>query len=576
MDQRTTKAASFFSESRIVADLCTNPLMLALMCNIYRGESYIPTNRPDVYEKCAVMLFERWDKGRGIRVTLPIEAHIRPAMMHLAHWIYADEGLQSGVTEQRLIAKTTDYLCPKRFEDRDEAESAAKQFIEFCRGRAWVFTDTGTTKEGDRLYQFTHRTFLEYFTAAQLVRTNPTPEPLLGVLLPKIVKREWDVVAQLAFQIQNKNVEGAGDELLTRVKNSAISLSNGEAWNLLSFATRCLEFIVPSPRVCRDLATTCVGLMIQRALQRPLREQMTFKHSEYADPREAIAGLLHASSENRRTIKETLQQELVRRINSANDDEALPAAELGLHIQICSHVPRRHLMRGETHEDWRNFPREIRDACWPRLAELAKKDLSVAMNAFWSGRIPFSDLLASFGGDALFRPTAFRVFADLNTGVAAEWIMHNFLESRDIRLDWDPLLALKDIGKWLTTAHLPWMPASGYSSRHFPGFYAGAHRPKLASQLDSDQVFAVWGLLALMLEASGKEWEARWNDLSSINDPDLGPIRPLLIARFKPTPDRLIPDSMLLGTQIQGGLREDHKIFIARWIAKEIDLLGKK
>jgi hypothetical protein len=133
--------------------------MLALMCNIYRGESYIPTNRPDVYEKCAVMLFERWDKGRGIRVTLPIEAHIRPAMMHLAHWIYADEALQSGVTEQRLVAKTTDYLCPKRFEDRDEAEGAAKQFIEFCRGRAWVFTDTGTTKEGDRLYQFTHRTF---------------------------------------------------------------------------------------------------------------------------------------------------------------------------------------------------------------------------------------------------------------------------------------------------------------------------------------------------------------------------------------------------------------------------------
>jgi predicted NACHT family NTPase len=163
-------------ESQPVPDLRSNPLLLALMCNIYRGEGYIPKNKPDVYGKCAEMLFERWDKGRGIQVPLPIkeiESQIKPTMMYLAHWIYSDEALQSGVTERKLVAKAADYLCPKRFEDRDEAEQAAREFIEFCRGRAWVFTDTGTTKEGDGLYQFTHRTFLEYFTACYLVRMYP-------------------------------------------------------------------------------------------------------------------------------------------------------------------------------------------------------------------------------------------------------------------------------------------------------------------------------------------------------------------------------------------------------------------
>lgn len=117
------------------------------------------------------MFFEQWDKRRNIHVALPFEAHIDPAMKYLAYWIHSDERQQTGVTEQALVNKTTEYLCLKRFEDRDEAEMAARQFVEFCRDRAWVFTQVGTTGSGHGLYQFTHRTFLEYFAAAHLVRT---------------------------------------------------------------------------------------------------------------------------------------------------------------------------------------------------------------------------------------------------------------------------------------------------------------------------------------------------------------------------------------------------------------------
>ena len=77
-DQRSRSTKIFLEESSSVPDLRSNPLLLALMCNIYRGDGYIPKNRPDVYEKCATMLFERWDKGRGIHYVLPFEAHMRP------------------------------------------------------------------------------------------------------------------------------------------------------------------------------------------------------------------------------------------------------------------------------------------------------------------------------------------------------------------------------------------------------------------------------------------------------------------------------------------------------------------
>ena len=206
-----------------------------------------------------------------------IESQIKPAMMYLAHWIYSDEALQSGVTERKLVAKAADYLCPKRFEDRDEAEQAAREFIEFCRGRAWVFTDTGTTKEGDGLYQFTHRTFLEYFTACYLVRMYRTPDGLAEVLLPKIAKQEWDVVAQLAFQLQNKTIEDAGDELLSILIEQADKTQEDEAWNLLYFAARCLDFMVPSPRVTRQITTACIKCFIGSELERIEKE----KNSDY-------------------------------------------------------------------------------------------------------------------------------------------------------------------------------------------------------------------------------------------------------------------------------------------------------
>ena len=382
-EQRKHKADSFFAESRIVADLCANPLMLALMCNIYRGENYIPTNRPDVYEKCALMLFDRWDKRRGIRVALPIDAHIRPAMMHLAHWIYADEALQSGVTERKLVAKTTQYLCPKRFEDEDEAAAAAREFIAFCRGRAWVFTDTGTTREGEPLYQFTHRTFLEYFTASQLVRVNPTPDRLLPVLLPRIANREWDVVAQLAFQIQNKNVEGAGDELLNRLKEEAVS-NRAEPWSYLSFAARCLEFIIPTPRTCREITLLSLDLYLAQRTGAG-----KFARAVEEEARETMAALMSAASENQKVITAALEANLIERINSRDDLKAAKASELALHIGICLYARRRRAQRSRD-AYWREFSKKIALTCAQRLQELSRRDPRAAIDGFWYGLWPIS------------------------------------------------------------------------------------------------------------------------------------------------------------------------------------------
>jgi hypothetical protein len=82
--EQQRKVAAFIDESSVVADLRSNPLMLGLMCNLYRGRGYIPQNRPELYCDCSEMLFERWDRRRGISVPLPFKEHLRPAVMDLA------------------------------------------------------------------------------------------------------------------------------------------------------------------------------------------------------------------------------------------------------------------------------------------------------------------------------------------------------------------------------------------------------------------------------------------------------------------------------------------------------------
>jgi len=58
-----------------------------------------------------------------------------------------------------VTARVEHFLHGRGFESADDARAAALEFVEFCRGRIWVFSDAGTTASGERLYAFTHRTF---------------------------------------------------------------------------------------------------------------------------------------------------------------------------------------------------------------------------------------------------------------------------------------------------------------------------------------------------------------------------------------------------------------------------------
>lgn len=249
-DETKRLANAFITESEQVTDLRSNPLMLSLMCVLYQGEGSLPRDRPSVYEACTELLFEKWDANRRIHVPLRARNHLKPAMQCLAYTMFVE---RTELTERQLITWTTNYLHEEAFDQRVDAEAAAKEFVDFCRGRAWIFSDVGTTRDGERLYQFTHRTFLEYFAARHIASVCDTPGALFLKLRPRIVRKEWTVVAELAVQITARESYQGAERFFSSLLQDRPHGESDRVHELL-FLVRCLELVEPPPRAVRDLA----------------------------------------------------------------------------------------------------------------------------------------------------------------------------------------------------------------------------------------------------------------------------------------------------------------------------------
>ena len=252
-------AETFLTESASIPDIRSNPLILALLCILYRGAGSLPRNRSEVYEQCTNLLFRRWDARRKIHHELRA-GHLLEAMLrHFSDFLFLRENAQSAVTERELIREASEFLHVKGFESIDIAREAAGEFVEFCRSRIWVFSDAGTTVSGERLYSFTHRTFLEYFAAAHLAYGNDTPELLANAIADHVARSEWLLVAEIAVQIKDRTCDDGAKRVFAALFNELRSRSHEERDGVLRFLALCLRSVDPSPQRVRELARLIIG-----------------------------------------------------------------------------------------------------------------------------------------------------------------------------------------------------------------------------------------------------------------------------------------------------------------------------
>lgn len=269
---------SFVAESAEHApDLRSNPLMLSLLCAIYMGERSIPENRPELYEKCAALLFDRWDALRRIDTPPAFKADAKIALCEIALWIYQSAERQQGVTEAALVQRLTRFWQQQRLPDVLAAREAAQELVSLWRGRAWLITDLSSGPTSQPIFAFTHRTFVEYFAAVELVRRAGGPKELLAKLCPHLEIAEWEVIGEVSVAVLDSFQHRGAERFVLELCRRAAQSTQRQRYMLAAFALRLREFGLLTPKAVERLTSQVLRTYLQSQNPgRDYREIRTF------------------------------------------------------------------------------------------------------------------------------------------------------------------------------------------------------------------------------------------------------------------------------------------------------------
>lgn len=133
----------------IAARVCRSGASLCRAGSSLEGKN-LPTNLAQVYEKCALMLFEQWDQMRGVPLPARFEGRLRGAVGYLA-WsqLTSSDDMSTSWPRVKIMAVLMKYLEEKGF-DHDEAEEHAGAFVDFCTGRSWSSSQPTTSSAATR------------------------------------------------------------------------------------------------------------------------------------------------------------------------------------------------------------------------------------------------------------------------------------------------------------------------------------------------------------------------------------------------------------------------------------------
>jgi hypothetical protein len=318
--EATAKAEAFLAESTNAEDLRANPLLLSLMCILYRGEGSLPGDRAGIYARCAELLLRKWDEQRDLYRKLGSDHLVEPTLRYLAWRLFTGDDSKAVASERELTDETAGFLYERGYETEDAARAAAWEFVEFCRGRMWVFSDAGTTEDGEKLYGFTHRTFLEYFAAWHLAVTSETPEELARLLLSRITAfGGWEIVGELAVKLKSDAADQGADRVYGAMLDEA--QANPSA---LAFIARSTASARPSPGTVRRLARAVLDYVFQR-------DGLSRYH------RELVANLLNVIFADGNDCRPVLLDEMSSRVASivASGDRTARAAALQLVVELA-------------------------------------------------------------------------------------------------------------------------------------------------------------------------------------------------------------------------------------------------
>ena len=155
-------------DSKSIAMLAGNPLLLTMMAILNRNQE-LPRDRADLYAQASRVLLHQWDTERalgdfpGMSTEIGLREKTDILRRIAAHMQAGPSGLKGNLIDgPTLTGLIEDYLQNELH--FAQARAAARAVVEQLRLRNFILCFVGADS-----YAFVHRTFLEYFCAANFV-----------------------------------------------------------------------------------------------------------------------------------------------------------------------------------------------------------------------------------------------------------------------------------------------------------------------------------------------------------------------------------------------------------------------
>lgn len=220
-ESKRERLARAIEQSKSITQLAGNPLLLTMMAILNRHQE-LPRDRADLYQQCARLLLHQWDVERKLLDEFPglsAEIGLREKTDILrriaAHMQSSPGGLPGNIIDgNALTGLIEDYLHDElRF---DQARAVSRALVRQLRERNFILCFLGANS-----YAFVHRTFLEYFCAADIVhrfRARMLSEDGLIALFDEHCRDdEWhEVLRLICGQIDEQFVGRIVKHLATR------------------------------------------------------------------------------------------------------------------------------------------------------------------------------------------------------------------------------------------------------------------------------------------------------------------------------------------------------------------------
>lgn len=393
------------------ADLRQNPLMLGLMAHLFIARGNVPSNRPEVYKECAVLMFEKWDQNRNIRADIPPGFDMLHLFSSFAASIYGNPEKETGVSKSWIEQENKRYFSGN-FESAAKALEAAKRVTEFITGRSWVMSEFGPN-----VYRFTHRTFMEYFYALHLDAQEETVESLVKFLSNKIVHAQWDVISHLSLQIKTyRSPARTGKAIASLIELMRSSLPQNRL-RIAGFVSRSLEYMVGTEVEVKALS----GEVIE-ACFRAMAEEA---HPKALEP---IAFLLRAAPDRRSYIESIVSEKISSRLSSPSSS----SEDIRLILGFCA--GRLFLLDRSTHieEIESAVTRRILEKSLPSLRSRANHSVEIAESVAAAYPEVIPDLVSIHGPKILLAQSKSSIAPNiLEVALAStDWGVSEFISSK--------------------------------------------------------------------------------------------------------------------------------------------------